>query len=744
MKVQGILLSASVLTLAWCAQAQAQSAAPVPTGTTASNASTVQEVVITAERRATDEQKTAIAATVLTGKDILNEGVSTVDQLQFVTPSLTVNNFGQGNDVDIRGIGKGEHNSQTQTGVITYRDGAPTFPGYLQEEPYFDIASVEVLRGPQGTFSGSNATGGAIIVNTNNPVIGGGYNGYVFAHYGNYNDGGVQGAVNLPINDTLAARVAVNLQHRDTFYNLSGPWTGDPNLNWASLRFSLLWTPTPKLTVLWKTDADYLSNGGYFGDSMLHTATHDIYDVAMNWHTSAIDKFIRSNLKIDYALDDGVTFRSITSAQTSRSAWTGDIDGTAWTGPTPAQPFGFNWMIDEGVDTTLWYQEFNLISPNSGPFTWVLGADYQNITYNFPFGGFDIGVPHGAANNLAALDEDLNGTNLTHNWAVFGQGSWDLGHGVQVQAGLRYSSWFTGNRGRVYVPQYIPFGIDYSMHADESGQNLTGKLSVNWNVDANNFAYAFVASGAKPGGLNTPLYFFGGFLPAPFRQEYVTDYELGWKSNLFDNHLHLQLGGYYNQFQHFQVIVPIPNVPTQSTEQNVPGRTKLYGVEASAQAVFGDLSFFTGLGLEHSELPTFYTVDTRIVTPTAPCNPETGPATAKCVNLKGHPQTYAPNFTFNAGVYYNFHINGDDKLTPGLTYSHISEQWATLYDNRAEGDHLMPRDLVGATLAWTHGSYVWTAYAYNLTDDHYVAAVASPLRVAGAPRQFGLSVMKTF
>jgi iron complex outermembrane receptor protein len=114
------------------------------------------------------------------------------------------------------------------------------------------------------------------------------------------------------------------------------------------------------------------------------------------------------------------------------------------------------------------------------------------------------------------------------------------------------------------------------------------------------------------------------------------------------------------------------------------------------------------------------------------------------VNLKGHSQTYAPNFTFNAGAYYNFHLGDGALLTPGITYSHISSQWATLYENRAEGDYLTPRDILGASLAWTKGTYIVTLYGTNLTDDHYVAAVASPLRIAGAPRQFGLSLTKTF
>ena len=63
---------------------------------------------------------------------------------------MTVNNFGQGIDFNIRGIGKGEHNSQTATGVITYRDGVATFPGYITEEPYYDIVEHQVLRGPAG------------------------------------------------------------------------------------------------------------------------------------------------------------------------------------------------------------------------------------------------------------------------------------------------------------------------------------------------------------------------------------------------------------------------------------------------------------------------------------------------------------------------------------------------------------------------------------------------------------------
>jgi iron complex outermembrane receptor protein len=720
-------LLTSAMALAWCGVANAQAS-----GGDASKASTVKEVVITADRRTTNLQKTAIAATVLSGSDLINKGVFTVDQLQFVAPSVTVNNFGQGNDIDIRGIGKGEHNSQTSTGVITYRDGAATFPGYIQEEPYYDIANVEVLRGPQGTFSGQNATGGALIVTTNNPVIGGGYDGYVLGHYGNYNDTGVQGAVNIPINDTLAARIAFDTDYRNSFYKISGPWTGDKDLKWGALRFSLLWKPTSALTVLWKTDLDYLDNGGYFGDAMATPGTSTLFKFGNDFRQYAVDDFVRSILKVDYVNPDGITFQSITSAATGRTAWTGDIDGQNSTS-NPAAGVS----IDEAVSETLMSQEFNIISPTKGPLTWVLGANVQVNNYNFPYNHFDIGFPPGVT------DEQLFGTNWTHNWGVFGQVSYDLPAGFQVQLGGRYSEWYTRNWVVWQAPEYIAFGYKFLDQQTYTGANMTGKATLNWNIDAHNFLYAFIASGAKPGGLNGNLLFGGGALPPPFAQEYVTDYEIGWKSSMFDNHLRTQIGLYDNSFQNFQVIVPIPNVPNQTTEMNVPGHTKLYGLEASAQAVFGDFSANVGLGLEKSSLAKFYSEDPRL--PTAgTCNPASGPATTTCVNLGGHPQTYAPDFTFNASLLYNFHLAGGDLVTPSVNYSHISDQWATLYDNRAVGDYLTPRDIVNASVAWTHGSYVATVYCYNCTDDHYVAAVVSPIRMAGAPRQFGVSLLKTF
>src|SRR5580698_3447632 len=172
--------------------------------------STVAPVVVTAERRTVDLGKTPIAASVLSAKDLDDKAIRTVDGLERAVPSLTISSGGQSNYMNIRGIGKNDNAGNTTSAVATYRDGVGTVSGFFNGEPYYDIQSIEVLRGPQGTFVGQNAAGGAIFVNTRDPVIDGGFHGWGELGYGNYNQVTVSGAVNLPISDDLAMRFALN------------------------------------------------------------------------------------------------------------------------------------------------------------------------------------------------------------------------------------------------------------------------------------------------------------------------------------------------------------------------------------------------------------------------------------------------------------------------------------------------------------------------------------------------------
>src|SRR5580704_16236632 len=184
--------SAGVLT-AWLTMAGAAHAADATADQAVATSSEVAPLTITAERRTTNLQTAPVAATVIAGSQLQNEGIQTLDDLQFHTPSLTVTDFGQGNLFNIRGIGKDLTNIQTPSGVVTYWDGVASFPGFFQDAPYYDIANVEVLRGPQGTFAGQNATGGAVFITTNDPHLGS-TDGDLEFQYGTYDDTLLQGA----------------------------------------------------------------------------------------------------------------------------------------------------------------------------------------------------------------------------------------------------------------------------------------------------------------------------------------------------------------------------------------------------------------------------------------------------------------------------------------------------------------------------------------------------------------------
>jgi iron complex outermembrane receptor protein len=145
----------------------------------------------------------------------------------------------------------------------------------------------------------------------------------------------------------------------------------------------------------------------------------------------------------------------------------------------------------------------------------------------------------------------------------------------------------------------------------------------------------------------------------------------------------------------------------------------------------------------HSSLGRFFATDPRIASVTA-CDPAVGPSSASCIDLTGHSQTYAPNFTFNVGAQYKYALGAKDTLTPRVNFGYVAPQWATLFENSALGDHLSGRDILGAQLAWTHARLVTTLYGTNVTDQHYVGALNSGLRFAGPPRQFGLRFLTAF
>jgi len=722
---RSLLISTSAVALLWCGAAQAQQAEPLQQTV---ETSALDEVVVTAERRSTNLQTTPIAAAVLTGEQLQNKGVSTIEQLQFSMPSVTVQNSGQGNSFNVRGIGKTENSSSIGVGVITYRDGVAVFPAYFQNEPFYDVQSLELLRGPQGTFAGQNATGGAVFVTQRNPDFSG-VNGYVTGQYGNYDAVRLQGAVNLPLSDTLAMRLAFNTDNRDSFYNViqGTPTEGDPGaVDNRSVRASVLWQPSDALRVLFKTDYNHIDLGGYPTTPV--GSTDSLFDIRTNGPFRAQDEMLRSVLNISYEFDNGMILRSITGYQDGTTSVRADTDGTA------TLPFTSNIKVDQ----RLWSQEFNLISPDTGPFNWVLGAYYQDDLITFPPGQFTT-TQYLSPTIPLLVALTLEGRNPKSTAAVFGQASYDLTDSLELQIGARFSRMTVENDAISAIPL---LGLSISQNDKVEEEKVTGKVALNWTLDQNNFLYGFVATGYKAGGLNGPNIL--GVPPGPFEGEEVIDFEAGWKATMFDGRLRTQIGGYYNIYENFQVVIGDPTTPTITSISNVLGETRIYGLEASAQGRFGALGFDGGLSLSHSELGDFFAIDPRGPL-TGACNPASGPASVNCVQVGGNAQTYAPEMTLNFGVEYDFAVAGG-RLTPRVDYSHISETWGTIFANEARGDRLEARDIVNAQLTWEPSDGAWRVQAYgtNVFDEEYIGAVKAGQRYAAPPRQYGVRVTRSF
>ncbi len=199
------------------------------TGQSGTATGTLQEVVVTAERRAENIQTTPISVIAISGADLQAASVASVNDLQAVAPDLDVTSGGGVTDLNIRGIGITPVGADEVAGVVVVRDGVVNnTAGYGLDMPFYDMADVEVLRGPQGTFQGDNSTGGAITINSQNPNFRG-INGYVTTKVGTYSDTGLQGAVNLPVTDTLAMRLAFNEEQRGSFFYDEGAAYDGPN-----------------------------------------------------------------------------------------------------------------------------------------------------------------------------------------------------------------------------------------------------------------------------------------------------------------------------------------------------------------------------------------------------------------------------------------------------------------------------------------------------------------------------------
>lgn len=719
-----LAFGASALALALAAPARAQDAAPAapvaqePAGTSA------DDIVVTGQKRDENLQQVNAAATVLGGANLQDRGIARMDDLQTAVPSLSITDAGLTQSVNIRGIGLASGSPNAANGVATYFDGVFQ-PPIVSTNSFYDTKSIEVFRGPQGTFVGSNSTGGAIFINSRDPEFSHD-GGYIEGEVGNYRLGDVTGAVNLGVTDSLAVRFAGIYKTRDSFYTRLDGQPVPGFLDEKGGRLGVLWEPTVNFRVLLKGEIDRKSTGGYAYRPILGTVyapyrTNDIYTLDYNSPTGNDEKNDQYTAKLDYETAGGVTLRSISGYQNKRIYNLYDSDGTSAASNTQNQ------FVRERV----WSEEVNVISPSSGAFKYIFGGYFQRNR-------IDVNIVNNAA---APVHTHIQIGNRKTTTGLFGQLTYDLTSRLSIDAGVRYSWYTVDGWGGVYLVTPAPTPIylaDPGGHEHDS--QLTGKIALNWKPTPDQLLYAFVAKGYKSGGIQTPT--------TTFAPEKVIDYELGWKGTFAGGALTTQFGAFYYDYKKFQLDALNP-VTGQSSVINLTNAT-VKGLEGQIQTHLGRLHANAGFGYTDSSLAGTDFVDIRAVASAypgvsnapqcpagQPSNPpaclDYGPFTH---STAGGPNLFSPKWTWNVDLAYDIDI-GEAKVTPQITLAHVGGRWTYIgYD--PERDFLPAYTLLNANLGVALGRYTFELWGTNLTKKRYITGQNGTNEFYGAPRAYGV------
>ena len=696
---------------------------------TSADAAVLKEVVVTATRRSEDIQNVSLSATVLDEDLLTDKGVVNLYALQYAAPGITVTQYGSANVFNIRGLGRSQVDIDVPSGVVIYRDGAPTIAGYFQNEPYFDMESIEVYRGPQGTLVGKTAAGGAVFINTNDPKAGD-LTGSVEAGFANYNAIEGTGIVNLPLGDTAAVRLGFNHYERDDFYDsITGDYNGHPGeVDNNSFRLGLLLEPSDHFRTVLKLDYHDLDFGGnvttVYGEKPLGDVVQNVNDFQYT------DESLRVVLDMKYLFANGITLSSLTGYQDIASVNNLDVNATL------PNYYEFNSRIDATVTS----QEINLISPDDQRFKWVLGFFWQYQNAELPpwqEGGFNfIGLffPRGVL-PWATSPWDNEET----DWAVFAHVIFPLGDKLELETGVRYSDYqrdqftewlldfgVTTTQGPTAPwPGTTPGGDRQSISED----SVDWQAALNYTVNDDQFLYALVSRGHITGGINI-------FPPFHIYDEMeVINYEGGWKGSWLGDRFHTQFTVYYETYDNYQAnfaeTIAGINFPTN---RNADTKSDLKGVELSGQAQLGGFALDFGVAYLDSKLGTFNDVVDPFRTP--PDN---------VVNLSGARSPFTPEWTGNIGMAYEFNA-GAFSVTPRVDVSYVSETQAALWDTPMET--LESRTLTNAQLVVEPSSGKWTAtlWGTNVSDKHYIAGIQNnaTLYYAAPPAQYGLRVKYNF
>lgn len=708
----------------------------------------LEEVIITAQKREQSILDVGIAVAVASEDDIRQRRIVGVTDITLFTPNASVKEFIPGlmPIITIRGVGLNDFNAANNPATGVYIDEVSLSSLALLSSDFYDLERMEVLKGPQGTLYGRNSTAGALNITTAKPHFDG-TTGRVSGGLGNYDLAELEGAVNVPVNDRFAIRLAgKGIKQGEGFYENSANGDDIGEREVLMGRAQALWAASDSTDVVFKAEVQRarseLGSPEFFGalptadtsdcpgepqcSNFLGYSDTDGDPFSGNW---SVDPDYELNQQI-YTLrvDSDLGFAQLTSVtgyiDFDRS-YASDVDAS------PARILDF-YNTD---DVQQFSQELRL-SGDSDLLIWQAGVFYANDKIKTTYDG-DL---QDLLNTTTESVADLEATSM----AVFANGEWSLSDTLSLITGLRYTNEEKSNDGYTddlvtEIPgsglSGLPVGSGpvtlASIDEDIDDDSVDWKLGLNWQAGDDALVYLSVSQGTKSGG------FFTGVATTPeqlqpYTKEELLAYELGVKGQLPDYGLSYEAAVFYYDYDDIQSYISDNSgaVPIQRLS-NIDGGD-ITGADLLVTwlpASLDGLKITVGAGYLDTELDSF-------------------PGPSGLVP-KGNELPDAPELSGSLDVRYRFDLSGNYSAELGVDAQYQDEVFRD-----AVNDPLLQSDsywLINARASvYLDDAWEFSLWGKNLDDEQYVTqginqlALGNGYRAYGAPRTYGFSVTRMF
>lgn len=690
----------------------------------------VGEIVVTGQRRISTVQNTAASINVVSAEQLQATGTTSSVNLQFATPGLNVSqDLGLQTQIYIRGIGSNLQGIATGNSVATYLDGV-YIPNSIQSAQTFnDVERVEVLKGPQATLYGRNATGGAILIVSKTPTFQN--SGEADISYGNYNTVAAHLSANMPlIKDRLAMNLALQMQRHDGYVenlftgkklnyenikgvrvSLRGVITDDLDVvvraDYTDLLESDVYKLLPGTSVYYYTPPNSVANHFAFGPQFFTPDPRKVYYNTDNINPGQ-DRGISATVHWHTPIGD---ITSVTSKRLfSAGPWFADNDNE------PLFPAIFGVSLDtvgSKQRSDSFYHETYLTTKLEGPLNFVAGANYFR----------DRGIARDRS-----LTSQTDEYAATKAWSVYIDGSYDLTSQIRLVAGVRYSSEDKSYERRILFPA-VPPGTPAQSNA-KTFTSTNPRVGLEWRPKAGTLAYFTATSGFKSGGFNPNV-------PGnDFNPEKVWSYEAGYKTRLLDGRARMSTAAFYYDYKDIQVLQYVtvlqgsPPVAVLQQKISNAATAKIWGLDAEGDlAATDNLTVGGGIEFLHTEFGPAEFCDPLFYNCTA-----TNPAFHPLTNIKGNRLPRAPDITGTAYADYKIPVDLPGVLNLRVNLAYHGKTYYTVFQNDLYSTD--PYALLGANLRYTSPeNWYVELYGSNLTDKLAVTNIinSSPTRSAALP-----------